>query len=80
MVTNVGSSDLDTNNLKVMAGDGEAGVANPTKISPGKASVLEIIPRGYGKLDGRVVSASMSYDFNTNVACSWLTSFQQMTF
>ncbi len=77
MVTNIGSSDLDTNTLKIFADGGDVGIANPSKIQPGKASVLEIIPRGYGKMDGRAMSASMSYDFNINVACSWLTSFKQ---
>ncbi|MBI2084989.1 MAG: hypothetical protein HYT71_00580 [Candidatus Aenigmarchaeota archaeon] len=77
MVANLGSSDLDTNNLKIFVGDGEAGVANPSKIQPGKASVLEIIPHGYGELDGRVMSNSMAYDFNVNIACPSMANFKQ---
>ncbi|MBI4176991.1 MAG: hypothetical protein HY516_01345 [Candidatus Aenigmarchaeota archaeon] len=77
MITNIGTTDLDTNSLKVFAGSGEAGISNPTTIQPGKAAVLEIIPRGYGKIGGRVVSNSMSYDFTSDVACTWLAEFKQ---
>ncbi|MFH0889742.1 MAG: hypothetical protein V1836_01180 [Candidatus Aenigmatarchaeota archaeon] len=77
IVTNLGTTEIDTNNLDFFAGSGDAGISNPTKIQAGKAAILEIIPRGYGKISGKVVSPAMSFDFTIETSCAWNSVFDQ---